>query len=47
MEDREWMYTGRIRRDDVTNECVSTLKQGYPLLQYGDTVLARLSLVAW
>jgi hypothetical protein len=26
---------------------VSTLKQGYPLLQYEDTVPARLSLVAW
>jgi hypothetical protein len=26
---------------------VGTLKQGYPLLQYEDAVLARLSLVAW
>jgi hypothetical protein len=26
---------------------VGTLKQGYPLLQYEDTVPARLSLVAW
>jgi hypothetical protein len=26
---------------------VSTLKQGYPLLQYEDAVPARLSLVAW
>jgi hypothetical protein len=26
---------------------VSTLKQGYPLLQYEGTVPARLSLVAW
>jgi hypothetical protein len=26
---------------------VGTLNQGYPLLQYEDTVPARLSLVAW
>jgi hypothetical protein len=26
---------------------VGTLKQGYPLLQYEDTVPTRLSLVAW
>jgi hypothetical protein len=26
---------------------VGTLKQGYPLLQYEDTVPAQLSLVAW
>jgi hypothetical protein len=26
---------------------VGTLKQGYPLLQYEDTVPARISLVAW
>jgi hypothetical protein len=26
---------------------VSTLKQGYPLLPYEDTVPTRLSLVAW
>jgi hypothetical protein len=27
--------------------CVGTLNQGYPLLQYEDTVPTRLSLVAW
>jgi hypothetical protein len=26
---------------------VSTLEQGYPLLQYKDTVPVRLSLVVW
>jgi hypothetical protein len=26
---------------------VGTLNQGYPLLQYGDTVPVQLSLVAW
>jgi hypothetical protein len=31
----------------VPGATVSTLGQGYPLLQCGDTVPARLSLVAW
>jgi hypothetical protein len=26
---------------------VGTLKQGYPLLQYGDAIPTRLSLVVW
>jgi hypothetical protein len=30
-----------------TGATVATLKQGYPLLQYEDTVPVRLSLVAW
>jgi hypothetical protein len=23
MEDREWMYTGRVKRDDVTGEWIT------------------------
>jgi hypothetical protein len=41
------------KQEDILNEehdkfvNVGTLEQGYPLLQYEDTVPARLSLVAW
>jgi hypothetical protein len=33
--------------NSLRTTAVGTLKQGYPLLQYEDTVPTRLSLVAW